>query len=76
MHLLRYVVKYTVTDLPINTQRRCLKCPPSAWVHFLTRVTTELVTLQSTAALLMFLQRLEFDGIVLLSSSSCVDLVG
>ena len=47
MHLLRYVVEYTVTDSPLNTQANCSKCPPSAWMHFLTRVTRELVTLRS-----------------------------
>ena len=51
MHLLRYVVKCTVTDSPLNTQASCLKCPPSAWIPFLTRVTRELVTLRNTAAL-------------------------
>ena len=53
MHLLRYVVKCTVIDSPFNTQASCLKCPASAWVHFLSHVTRELVTLRSTAALLM-----------------------
>jgi len=28
-----------------------LKCPPSVWITFLTRVTRELVTLQSTSVL-------------------------
>jgi hypothetical protein len=55
VHLLRYVVKFTVTDSPFNIQANCLKCPPSAWIHFVTRETRELVTLQSTAALLMLL---------------------
>ena len=55
MHLLSYVVKCTVTESPFNTQPSCSKCPPSASMHFLTRVTGELVTLQSTEALLMFL---------------------
>ena len=55
MHLLRYVVKGTVTDLPYKTQASCSKCPPSAWIHFLTRVTTEPEILRSTAALLMLL---------------------
>ena len=58
MHLLRHVVKCTVTDLPFNTQVSCLKCLPSAWINFLTHVTRELVTLQSTAALLMLLAAL------------------
>ena len=49
MHLLRYVVKCTVTDSPLNTQRSCSKCPPPARIPFLTCVTRELVTLQSTA---------------------------
>jgi len=52
---LRYVAKCTVTDLPFNTQTSCSKCPPSAWIHFLTHMTRELVTLHSTAALLMLL---------------------
>ena len=33
MHLLRYGVKCTVTDLLFNTQATCSKCPPSAWIH-------------------------------------------
>ena len=53
MHLLRYVVKCTVTDSPFNTQARCSKCPPSASIHFLTCVTRELVNLRSAAALFM-----------------------
>jgi len=53
VNLLRYVVKCTVTDLQFNTQASCLKCPPSAWIHFLTCVTREPVNLRSTAALLM-----------------------
>jgi len=51
VHLLRYVVKCTVTDSLLNTQTSCLKCPPSVWITFLTRVTRELVTLQSTSVL-------------------------
>jgi len=43
--LLSYVVKRTVTDSPVNTQANCLKCPPSVWMHFLTCVSRELVTL-------------------------------
>ena len=57
MHLLSYVVKCTVADSLFNTQATCSKCPP-AWMHFLTRVTRELVTLRSTAALLMLLAEL------------------
>ena len=53
MHLLSYVVKCTVTDSPFSTQANCSKCPLSAWMHFLTCVTTELVTLQSTAVLML-----------------------
>ena len=68
MHLLRYAVKCTVTDSPFNTQANCSKCPPSAWMHFLTRVTRELVTLRSTAALLMLLAVLRIRW----SSSSLV----
>ena len=55
MYLLSYVVKCTVTDWLFNTQANCSKCPPSAWMHFLTHVTRDLVTLRSTAALLMLL---------------------
>jgi hypothetical protein len=51
VHLLRYVVKCAVTDSPFNIRASCSKCPPSAWITFLTRVTRELVTLQSTAVL-------------------------
>ena len=58
MHVLRYVVKGTVTDWSFNTQASCMKCPPSAWIHFLTGVTRELVTLRITAALLMLLAEL------------------
>jgi len=58
VHLLRYVVKCTVTDSAFNTQASCWKCPASAWIHFLTFVTRVLVTLQSTAALLMLLAAL------------------
>jgi len=43
--LLRYFVKYTVTDSLLNTEASSLKCPPSAWIHFLTHVTGELITL-------------------------------
>ena len=55
MHLLSYVVKCTVTGWLFNTQANCSKCPPSPWLHFLTRVTRELVTLRGTTALLMVL---------------------
>jgi hypothetical protein len=55
VHLLSYVVNCTVTDSLFITQANCLNCRPSAWMHFLTRVTRELVTLQSTAVLLMLL---------------------
>ena len=58
MHLLSYVVKCTVTDSPSNTQTSCSKCPPSAWIPFLTRVTRELITWRSPAALLMLLAAL------------------
>jgi hypothetical protein len=63
VHLLRN----TVTDSSFNTQAKCSKCPPSASIHFLTRVTRELVTLRSTAALLMLLAALRIRW-----SSSCV----
>ena len=39
MHLLSHVVKCTVTDSLFNTQANCLKCPPSAWIQFLTGMT-------------------------------------
>ena len=58
MHLLRYVVKCTVTDSLFNTQASCSKCPPSAWINFLTRVTRELVILQISVVLLMLLAAL------------------
>ena len=58
LRYVRYVVKCTVTDLPLSTQENCSKCPPSAWMHFLTRVTRELVNLRRTAALLMLLAAL------------------
>ena len=45
MHLLNYVVKCTVTDWPLNTYTIFSKCPPSAWIPFLNRVTKELVNL-------------------------------
>ena len=51
---MRYVVKCTVADLMFNTQQD-VQCPPSAWIHFLTCVTREVVNLQSTATLLVFL---------------------
>ena len=54
MHLLKYVVKCTVTDSPLNTQTRCSKRPPPALINFLTRVVRE----RSTAALLMLLAAL------------------
>jgi hypothetical protein len=44
VHLLRYVIKHTVTDSPFNTKASCSKCPP-ARLHFLTHVTRKLVTL-------------------------------
>ena len=55
MHLLTYVVGCTVSDSPFITQANCWKCPPSASINFLTRLTRELVTSRSTAALLMLL---------------------
>jgi len=58
VQLLSCVAECTVTDSPFNTQAKCSKCPPSAWMHFLTHVTRELVTLRSTAASLMLLAAL------------------
>jgi len=68
VHLLRYAVKYTGTDMPFNAQTSCLNCPPSAWINFLTCVTRDLVTLQSSTALLMHLAVLR----ICWSSSSLV----
>jgi len=61
VHLLRHVVKCTITDSPLNTQASCLKCPHSAWINFLTRVTRERVILRSTTALLMLLVALRIQ---------------
>ena len=58
MHLLRHVVKRTVTDSPFNTQASCSNCPLSAWINFMTRVIRDIVTLRRTAALLMLLAAL------------------
>jgi len=58
VHLLSYDVKRIVTDSPFNTQANCSKCLPFALMHFLTRVTRELVTLRSAAALLIVLAAL------------------
>ena len=64
MHLLSYVVKCTVTDSPFNTQASCSKCPPSAWIYFLTGMTRELVPYEA-------LQRCWwFAGVILFSCSS------
>jgi len=68
VYLLRYFVECTVTHSPFNTKANCTKCPPSAWIHFLTRVTRELVTLRNTAALFMLLAALSIRW----SSSSLV----
>jgi hypothetical protein len=43
VHLLRYVVKCTVTDSPFNNQASCSNCPPSAWI-VLHKVRSSLVT--------------------------------
>ena len=58
MHLLSCVLKCAVTDSSFNTQANCSKCPPAAWINFLSRLTRELVTSRSTAALLMLLAAL------------------
>jgi hypothetical protein len=68
VHLLSYAVKCAVTDSPFNTQANFSKCPPSAWMHILTRMARELVTLRSTAALLMLLAAMRIHC----SSSSLV----
>jgi hypothetical protein len=59
VQLLRYAVKCTVADSPLKTQTSCSKCPPSAWIHFLSLETRELVNLRSVAALLMLLAALK-----------------
>jgi len=66
-----YDVKYTVTDSLFNTQASCSKCPLSAWINFLTHMTTELITLRSNAALLMLLAALR----ICWSSSLCVGFI-
>jgi hypothetical protein len=68
VHLFSYIVKCTVRDSPFNTQANCSKCPLSAWMHFLTRVTRELVNLRSSAALLVLVAALRIRW----SSSSLV----
>jgi hypothetical protein len=55
VHLLKYIVECTVVHSPLNTKASCSKCPPSAWIHFVTRVTRDLVILRNIAVLLMFL---------------------
>jgi hypothetical protein len=64
MHLLRKAV----TDAPFTYHASCSKCPPSAWTHFVTCVTTELENLQNNAVLLMLLAALRIRW----SSSSLV----
>ena len=68
MYLLRYAVKCKVTDSPLKTEASCSKCLPSTWINFMTRVTRKLVTLRSTATLLMLLAALRIRW----SSSSLV----
>ena len=76
MHLLSCVLKRTATDSSFNPQASCSKCPPTAWMHFLTRVTRDLVTLRSTVVVMMLLAAMRIRW----SSSSlvftCVGLVG
>ena len=43
MHILRYCVECTATDSPFNTKASFSKCPPCAWIYFVTRVTRHLV---------------------------------
>lgn len=65
MYLLRLVVNCTVA---VRVSVACCSGgPPSAVVHFLTRMTRETVALRSTAALLGALQRREFAKVVILS---------
>jgi len=40
-----------VTNSGFNIQASFSKCPPSAWIPFLTRMTRELLTLGSTVVL-------------------------
>jgi len=40
-----------VTNSTFNIEASCSKCPLSAWITFLARVTTVLATLRSTAVL-------------------------
>ena len=58
MHLFRYDIIYIVRGWLFHTQANRSKCPPSASINFLTRVTRELVNLRSTTALLMLLAAL------------------
>jgi len=53
VHLLSYVVEFTVSDSPFSTQADCWNCPPSASINFLTCLTRELIMSRSTALLLM-----------------------
>jgi len=65
VHLLSYVVKCTATDSLLNTQTSCSKCPPSAWIPFLTRVTRKLVTLVTlTPVFLPYYGRIERPELV------------
>jgi len=40
-----------VTNSGFSIQASCSKCPPSAWITFLTRVTREILTSRSTTVL-------------------------
>jgi hypothetical protein len=75
VHLLSYVVKCTVTNSPFSIQASCSKCPPSAWIPFLTCVTRELVSLRSTAVLRK-LNRCELDPCIydVFDSESALEL--
>jgi hypothetical protein len=55
MHILRLVVNCTVAVTQFTSHASCSKWPPIAWIYFLTHVTTEYVTLHSTAALFICL---------------------
>ena len=76
MNLLSYVVKCTVTDSPFSTPANCSQCPPSAWMHFLTRVTGELVNLRGTVALLMLLAGLRIRWSSSLVFTLCAYTIG
>jgi hypothetical protein len=54
VNLLNYVVNAQL-ETGRSTLKQIVRSPASAWMHFLTSVTRELVNFRSTAALLMLL---------------------